>query len=693
MIAPNPTLPALAETFQAWLDEHAADLAHLKKEPAAFDEKAVVLRELQAALYDAGFARVGWPEALGGLGGNVLHRALVVDVLERNGFPPRHLFEHLEILPPALERFAQPEVLEELFLPTLRGDVLWCQGFSEPTAGSDLAALKCKAIRTDGGYRIEGHKIWTSWAQWATHLLFLARTGTLEDRHRGLTAFVTPLDVDGLEVGAIRQSNGQDELAEVFFDGAFVPEARRIGAEGEGWAVAMHILAGERGSYTWLRQTEMLPKLEQLSQRPGAIDHASAIGDSLIRLLALRCRSRAVLEILERGEAPGPESSVTKVLAIDGEQHFYDVAREILAEGLDFGTDEDWPFWQEHYLYSRAASVYGGSQQIQYNVIAKLLINQGGERRSVDDETAAVQASVTEALEQSESGRMALEGLDWWSFAANPQDTFGRAAFAAWFEAQGRATATSPALAGVRGAAAAAGLGISADHVAMGVRSADAVLAYGLDAATEWLVVESGDGKLEAFAADALTPEASNAFDAGLLARVATAGVGHVVQVEAEAHARALDLARIAAAHEIAGAGAALLEKAIEHTNEREQFGQPISRFQAIQHILSQTHVELSALAETCSAALEEWCAGDARDLAKVAKALAGRSGLTIAQNALQCFGAIGFTEEHVHHLYQKRIHTLDMLLGSYYSLRKALGSQVVATGHAPRGIQVWRPE
>ena len=692
MIGPNPSLPALDAGFQRWLDERADDLAHLKREPAAFDDKLPLLQELQREIYDAGWARYGWPEALGGLGGTVVHRALVNDVLERNGFPPRHLFEHMEILPPALERFAQPEVLDQLFLPTLRGDVLWCQGFSEPTAGSDLAALKTKAVREEGGYRVEGHKIWTSWAKWASHLLFLARTGTLEDRHRGLTAFATPLDVDGLQVGPIMQSNGTEELAEVFFDGCFVPDAWRIGEEGEGWAVAMHILAGERGSYTWLRQSEMLPKLEWLARRPGAEQYRHLIGDALIRLLALRCRSRAVVEILGRGGAPGPESSVTKVMAIETEQHFYDVAREVLQGTLDLGTDQDFEFWQEHYLYSRASSVYGGSQQIQYNVIAKLLISQGGEQRDDDEEVAAVRESVGEAIEQSDSGREALTGLDWWSFAASPEDAFGRAAFAAWFEGQGQAGATSPALAGVRGSAVATALDVAPDEVAIGVRSGDSMLAYGLDAMSRWLAIEE-DGGWRAHEVSTLKTQDAAALDRGLLVRAEPTGEGQALDVDAAADARALELARIAAAFEILGSGTALLAAAIAHTNEREQFGQPISRFQAIQHILSRTQVELSALAETCVAALEEWSAGNGDPIGKLAKALAGRSGITVAQHALQCFGAIGFTEEHVHHIHQKRIHTLDALLGSYYDLRNELGMAVIETGTAPRCTNVWRPE
>jgi len=693
MIGPAPSLPEMATALQRYLDENAADLAPWKVEPPDFGGKLDVLRALQARLFDDGWARYGWPEEIGGLGGDIRHRMLLIDLLEQNGFPPRHALEHLEILLPPLVRHAGPEIRERLFGPTLRGDVLWCQGFSEPTAGSDLAALKCKATRVAGGYRIDGHKIWTSWAKWADHLFFLARTGTPEDRHRGLTAFVTPIDATGLEVGAIRQSNGHDELAEVFFDGCFVPDVQRIGEEGQGWSIAMDILACERGAYTWLRQCEMLPTLERLSQKPGAEAAVAGLGDALIRMITLRARSRSVVEILAAGEAPGPESSVTKSLVIDTEQHFYTVAREVLDGGIDLGTDEDWPFWQEHYLYSRASSVYGGSQQIQYNVIAKLLINQGGAQPSEDDEAAAVRASVAEAIEQSPEGRAALDGLDWWSYAAAPEDAFARSAFAAWFEEQGLATATSPALAGVAGSAIAGALGAAPSEIALGIRTGDDVLAFGYDAGTRWLAVEEADGKIVAFGAGGLDVEDSDAFDPGLLRRVKAPTGARSVDVDGAAHARATDLARIAAAHEMLGACRGLLAAAIAHTNEREQFGQPLSGFQAIQHILSRTQVELSGLAELCATALEEWGAGDASALAEVVKALAGRAGVEIAQNALQCFGAIGFTEEHVHHLFQKRIHTLDMLLGSYFELRRGLGRRLIETGNAPRGLRIWRPD
>jgi len=692
MPQPIPTPPELALSFQGWLDERAESHAHLKAEPAHFDDKARNLQALQRDLFDAGWARYGWAQEHGGLGGSVVHRGVIADLLQRNGYPPRHLFEHLDILPPALQKFARPELLKELFLPTLRGDLLWCQGFSEPTAGSDLAALRTRAERVQDGYRIEGHKIWTSWAKWSTHCFFLARTGSPEERHRGLSAFVIRLDTPGVTVGPIRQANGHDELAEVFFDGALLPEVQRVGEEGQGWAVAMHILAGERGSYTWLRQCEILPRLEWLARHTKDPAHAGLLGENLVRLVALRCRARAVMEILARGEEPGPESSVSKVLAIDGEQFFYDSAREILSPELDLGSCEDVDFWHEHYLYSRASSVYGGSRQIQLNVIAKLLITRGSSAQARDDESHAVYESVREAIEQARDGRAALEGLDWWSFAASPEDAFGRAAFSAWFEGQGRTLSVSPALAGVRLSDAARELAVSPSELALGVEAGNTWLCSGLDAQTRFIVVDTGKRRL-ACSAESLPNHPSRAFDAALLRRVELdLETAREIRCDAKDDARAEALARLAASFEILGASRRLLEEAVRHTSEREQFGQAIANFQAIQHLLSESQIDISALEELCASALEEWSAGEAGDFARVTKAHAGRAGRDIAQRALQCFGAIGFTEEHMQHLYSRRIHTLDAVLGSHYQLRRQLGAALLEGKAAPRCIQAWRP-
>lgn len=700
-LGPRPSLAELAAAFRAWLDEHRDAHAPLRQTHPSFEARSDGVRALQRELFDAGWARVGWPEKLGGLGGTVLHRAVILDLLSRAGYPGRFLLEHLEILPPALAAHATPELIERLFLPTLRGDVLWCQGFSEPGAGSDLASLRTRATPTDDGFRIDGHKIWTSWAKWASHVLLLARTGTTEDRHRGLSAFVVELDTPGVRVSPIRQSNGTEELAEVFFEDVHVPAENLVGELDGGWAVTMHILAGERGSYAWLRQAHLLPVLERLAAHPGAEGWERELGLALVQLLAVRCRAREVLEILARGDQPGPESSVAKVLIMDAEQGLFDTVREVLGPDLALGEADDAWEWQEAYLYSRASSIYGGTRQIQLNVIGKLMVRSGGSvgaRPRAEEEELVVRTSVREAAAQSASGREALIGLDWWALAATPEDSLGRAAFASWFEEQGAQLLTSPALAGVAAAAVADAMDEPAQSIAWAERSRTspagvALSLIGWDFGTRWIAVTGGDTALAVAPADALEEIAASALDPGLVRRaLAPADSMREISLANDAHLRGICLARIGASFEILGAATALTDRAVNYTNERHQFGQPLSAFQALQHLLSECQVDLAALSSLCDAALEQWSHDGAEALSAAAKVLAGRAGRRIAGRTLQCFGAIAFTDEHDHHRYSRRIHTLDALLGSGTRLEAELGALVRRTGRAPLGIEVWRP-
>jgi len=601
-----------------------------------------------------------------------------------------------EILPPALSRFAQPEIAKSLIRPTLRGDVLWCQGFSEPTAGSDLANLKTVA-RADGDrYRLDGHKIWTTWAGWSTHLLIIARTGPQESRHRGLSAFVTPLEVPGLEVGPIRQANQHDELAEVFLDDVFVPRENRLGEEGEGWAVAMHILAWERGSFAWMRLSEVFVKLERIA-REASPEHDRMLGESLASLQDVRCPTRPVLEMLARGEAPGPESSVAKAGLIDMEQEFYDSVHSIHVGGLELGTADDILDWQERYLYSREGSIYGGARPIQLNVIARQLIQQDGhvDKDATEDETM-MRNSVIEAIDQSDSGRAVLEGLDWWSFAATPTDEFGGTAFLTWFEEQGRAHTTSPALARVWAAPATEELGIEPHRVAAGQAigaRGEHLLVTGFDPGGTTHVAIERAKSFDVYTVEGLKLATLGAFDEGLVRRVIPGAVrAEPLDVDPTSLERARDLALIAAAIEIGGAGAALLALAVRHTKEREQFGAPLAELQSVQHLHAESHIEISMARALSRAALEEWSAGDARAIARSAKLVAGRSVLRLAQRALQCFGAIGFTHEHPHHLYSRRMHTLGTLIMTADALARSLGEEVGITSAAPRGIEAFHP-
>src|SRR5437867_9273660 len=171
----------------AWLAERAVDLEPFRTLAADLDGQFVALRTLQRLLYDAGWLRYGWPETMGGLGGSAVLRGVLSEELAAAGYPPPFSFGMMEVLAPAVARFA-PEIAAWALPALLRGDEAWCQGFSEPGAGSDLASLRLRAVDAGSVFRVNGQKVWTSWAQYAKRCILLARTGTAEDAHRGITA-------------------------------------------------------------------------------------------------------------------------------------------------------------------------------------------------------------------------------------------------------------------------------------------------------------------------------------------------------------------------------------------------------------------------------------------------------------------------------------------------------------------------
>ena len=226
---PNLELPVYSERLETWLHGSPPSLVAAAAPNPSFAARVEAMSRLMKALFEEGWGRYGWPEDLGGLGGTILHRAAMWDSLARHGVPGMGLFEHVEILMPTLCALAPREFMAAALPGFLSGRELWAQGFSEPEAGSDLASLRTRASAVEGGYVLRGHKIWTSWAAYATWCLVLARTGAPESRHRGLTAFIVDLRDPGVQVNAIEQANGTDELAEVRLDDVFVPEDRVVG--------------------------------------------------------------------------------------------------------------------------------------------------------------------------------------------------------------------------------------------------------------------------------------------------------------------------------------------------------------------------------------------------------------------------------------------------------------------------------
>jgi alkylation response protein AidB-like acyl-CoA dehydrogenase len=368
-------------SLDRWLDEHAAELAAGYEGQGSLDEQMAHLATVKRLTYDAGWMRWGWPERVGGLGGSTLLRAYLGEALTARDLVEPGIYSLTEVLAPTMIDHAAPELAAAMVPRLLRGDETWCQGFSEPSTGSNLAGLTCRATRTEGGWSVSGQKVWTSLAQFAQRCVLLTRTGSVESAHRGITALFVDMDAPGITVRPIDAVHGAPEFCEVFLDDVLVPFERTLGEEGQGWGVAMDLLPFERSTALWHRGALMHRRLQRfLEVVPDGAVTAGDVGEVFQQLCAFRARSRATQHRLAAGERLGAETSVDKVLIATTEQAVYDLVADGLAESVLLGDDAESERWRAQYLYSRAASIYGGSSEIQRNIIARRLLDLGPDR-------------------------------------------------------------------------------------------------------------------------------------------------------------------------------------------------------------------------------------------------------------------------------------------------------------------------
>lgn len=372
-------LRTYAAALEAWLETSPPALTAARQPHPDYGERVAAMRELMATLFDAGWSRYGWPTEVGGWGGTMAHRAAMWEALARHGVSGMALFEHHEILAPTLVAHGPRQFLAEALPAFLSGRELWAQGFSEPDAGSDLASLRTSAVADGDGFVVNGRKIWTSWAKYARWCLLLARTGTTESRHRGLTALIVDLRSPGIEVSPIIQANGTDELAEVTFDDVVVPAGRIVGTLDGGWDVAMHILSHERGTFAWFRHGFLYQQLlagAAVGAPPDASSHwnDTALGNALLDLAAVTATSHAGVQAHAAGNPLGTRAAFTKLLLCAAEQATHDA---VLATDTDLAVGlqtSEIALRRQEYLFSRIVTVYGGSQQMQLDTIAKRIL-------------------------------------------------------------------------------------------------------------------------------------------------------------------------------------------------------------------------------------------------------------------------------------------------------------------------------
>jgi alkylation response protein AidB-like acyl-CoA dehydrogenase len=361
--------------LKLWLDEN--DLTPPPGDDSLDAHQAQHLRALKA-LYDAGWMRYGWPESAGGLGGPEILRALVGEEIVGRGIDHPGPYSMLEVLTPTMIDYARPELAAEMVPRLLSGQESWCQGFSEPGSGSDLASLTTRAVQKGDQWIVNGQKVWTSFAQYATRCVLLTRTGDADTpNHQAITAFFVDLDTPGITVRPLQTMHDVDEFCEVYFDDVVVPADRMLGEPGDGWRLAMDLLPYERSTCFWQRIAYLYSRFDALIGEVRGLGTASDsdLGEAYLALHTLRCRSRATQLRLADGHKLGPDTSIDKVLLAGAEQKLYDTVRDLLPGSVEL----DKSAWRTEYLYSRAASIYGGTAEVQRNIIARRLLDLGKE--------------------------------------------------------------------------------------------------------------------------------------------------------------------------------------------------------------------------------------------------------------------------------------------------------------------------
>ncbi len=383
---PAIDLAAYRAELNAWLDANHERLAPRYDPPGTIDDQVAQMQRVKSILFEAGWMQRGWPERVGGSGGPPMLRTELGAALAARDLADPGLFSLIEVLAPTLIDFAPPELAADAVPRLLSGAELWCQGFSEPDSGSDLASLRCRAAPEGGNadtatnWIINGQKVWTSLAQFSDRCVLLTRTGPADSRHRGITAFFVDMDSPGITVAPLEMLNGVLEFAEVFFEDVVVPAERMLGELNGGWAVAMDILPYERSSCFWQRIAFLYGRLQRLVElAPDGDRFAEIVGEAYIQLHALRARSRATQHRLAATGTIGAETSIDKVLVATAEQTIYDAVRRLLPGVIEIDGSASGELWRNEYLYSRASTIYGGTAEVQRNIIARRLLDLGSE--------------------------------------------------------------------------------------------------------------------------------------------------------------------------------------------------------------------------------------------------------------------------------------------------------------------------
>lgn len=358
--------------------------AHLPREPlGSYDTREGFQqhRQWEAKLAEHGYSAITWPKELGGRGSSLIEWLVFEEEYWAADAPLRVNQNGLLLLAPTLMEFGTPEQ-KARFLPRMaRCDDMWAQGWSEPNAGSDMAAISSRAIRDGDHYVLNGQKTWSTRALFANWLFGLFRSDPASSRHHGLSYLLVPLDAEGITIRPIRALNGKQAFAEVFFDHVRIPVDNRVGDEGQGWHVAMATAGFERGLLlrSPARYQRNAQKLVELYRRHrAAADRDPTLREAVLRAWmgaeAYTLASYHTVGRLHKGAKIGAESSTNKIFWSELDLDLHETAMRILGARAELIDDAEVHDWLEGFLFAQAGPIYAGSNEIQRNIIAERML-------------------------------------------------------------------------------------------------------------------------------------------------------------------------------------------------------------------------------------------------------------------------------------------------------------------------------
>jgi len=367
----SPNEQAFSDELRGWLSEN-----HPGEEPAG-DEAAFEFRiAWQKQLHAAGYAGLSWPEEYGGKGATLIEQAIFGEEMARAKAPSTANVLGLVMGGPVVIAHGTEEQKQRYLEPILSAEEIWCQGFSEPESGSDLASLKTKAVKSNGEWLVTGQKVWTTFAHHAKWCMLVARTDQDAPKHKGLTYFLMDMEQDEVQTRPLRQITGEAEFNELFMEEARIPDENVIGGVGNGWGVAITTLMHERaglGAASAAQVKIVLGQLLELARERGVDDDPivrQKIATLLIEAEALRLNAwRGLTQIMKTG-VPGPEGSLPKLQWSAVNQGITELAMEIRGEEAAV-KESDWTY---RFLRARANSIEGGTTEILKNIIAERVL-------------------------------------------------------------------------------------------------------------------------------------------------------------------------------------------------------------------------------------------------------------------------------------------------------------------------------